>query len=269
VPANAAFWIYALDRTTLQVRVVATSEAQGSTIQVQSGDMLIPVVASTASSRDAATLVGVLASGELKVENPPAIDGMVDLYVEEGGQAWAAAVRAQTSPRMTWRLAVVAPAGATEVAIELPDLSRVPADKVVMLTDLDTGRRVYMRTQPRYVMAAEPGQVRHLELAIEDKGANCLVVSSARAQQQGSRAVVTFAVSSQARIQAEVMNIAGRVVRVLAKDYPAAAGANTITWDLRNSDGSAVPAGRYIIRIVAAGEDGQQVTAVTHVTVRR
>jgi len=269
VPTNAAFWIYGLDTTTLRVLPgVASAEPQQER-ELQAGDFLVPIAASVQGSRDAATLVGTLAAGEMKVENPPAMAGMVDLYVEEDGQAWSAAVRSQASPRMTWKLGVVAPAGANEVAVELPDLSHVPSDKAVMLKDLDTGRATYMRTQRRYVMQAEPGQVRHLELIIEDKGASCLAVSSAQATQEGSRAVVTFSLSAQARVQAEVLNIAGRTVRVLATDQAAAAGVNSLAWDLRNAQGSPVPAGRYIVRIVAMAENGQQVAAVAQVTVRR
>ena len=63
--------------------------------------------------------------------------------------------------------------------------------------------------------------------------------------------------------------MAGRVVRVLATDQPGPAGINRLTWDLRNSQGAPVPSGRYIIRLVAVGDDGQQVAAVAQVTVRR
>lgn len=269
VPTNAAFWLYSLDRAVLQVRGATATASEEQALALQTGDFLLPITAVTPGSRDAATLVGVMSAGEIRVENPPAFEGMVDLYIEDGDTSLAADVRTQAAPRMNWRLGLVAPAGVDEVSIELPDLSRVPADKRVMLKDLDTGRSVYMRTQPRYTMKVEAGQVRHLELAIEDKGANCLTVSSAQAQQQGGKAVVTFSLSTAARVQAQVLNMAGRVVRVLATDQPGPAGINRLTWDLRNSQGAPVPSGRYIIRLVAVGDDGQQVAAVAQVTVRR
>ncbi|MCD6351708.1 MAG: carboxypeptidase regulatory-like domain-containing protein, partial [Armatimonadetes bacterium] len=270
VPENAAFWLYGLDRTTLQVQPgAAAATASKQSLKLQAGDFLIPIAASTRDSRDAATLVGALSAGAIQVENPPAMLGMVDVYIEENGQAWAAAVRNQAAPKMTWRLAVVPPAGADTVALELPDLSRVPADKAVMLKDLETGRSVYMRTQPRYEFKVTEAGVRHFELSVEDKGSNCLVVSSAQARQEGLRAVVTFSLSGQARVRAEVLNIAGRVVRVLATDQPASAGVNSLAWDLRNAQGTPVPAGRYLVRIVAVSDTGQQVAAIAQVSVRR
>ncbi|MCX7597727.1 MAG: carboxypeptidase regulatory-like domain-containing protein [Armatimonadetes bacterium] len=269
VPANAAFWIYALDYTMVTFRPVGTQEVdEAPPVVLGAGDFLLQVEAATPDSRDAATLLGVMAGRELKVENPPLVDGGVDVYIENGG-AYAADVRASAAQTMTWDLAVVVPAGADQVAISLPDLSRVPADKAVLLTDLETGKTVYMRTQPRYVFAAQGPAVRHLRLTIQDRGASSLVVTAARAQQQGAAAVVTFALSKAARVSAEVLNIAGRPVAVLAADQVAAAGVNTLAWNLRNAAGSPVPAGRYIVRIVATGDDGQQVTAVAPLTVKR
>lgn len=269
VPANAGFWIYALDYTAVTFRPVTAQEAaEAAPVALAAGDFLVQVQASTADSCDAATLLGVMAGRELKVENPPTVDGGVDVYIEDDG-AYAADVRASAAPTMTWNLAVVVPAGADQVAISLPDLSRVPADKAVLLTDLETGKSIYMRTQPRYVFAASGPAVRRLRLTIQDRGAASLVVTAAQAQQQGAAAVVTFALSRAARVSAQVLNIAGRPVAVLAADQVAAAGVNKLSWNLRNATGSPVPAGRYIVRIVATGDDGQQVTAVAPLTVKR
>ena len=269
VPANAAFWIYALDYTMVTFRPVGTLQAgEAGAASLGAGDFLVRVEAATTDSRDAATVVGVLAGRELRVENPPSVDGGVDLYIDDGG-AYAADVRGAAARSMSWNLAVVVPAGADQVAISLPDLSRVPADKQVLLTDLDTGKTVYMRTQPRYVFTAAGPALRHLRLTIEDRGASSLVVTAAQAQQQGAAAVVTFALSKAARVSAQVLNIAGRTVAVLAADQAAAAGVNTLSWNLRNATGAPVPAGRYIVRIVATGDDGQQVSAVAQLTVRR
>ena len=62
---------------------------------------------------------------------------------------------------------------------------------------------------------------------------------------------------------------AGRVVRTLCSARDAAPGVNTLSWDLTSSQGTRVPSGRYMIRISAASEDGQQVTAVTSANVSR
>lgn len=269
VPTNAAFWLYALARTTLHIHGGTAAAAEPRQLKLSGADFLIPVAASAGDSRDGAVLIGVLTGREIQVENPPAFEGMVDLYVDSASGPMAADVKNQAAASMSWKLTVIAPAGAEQVAIELPDLSRVPADKQVILRDLDTGRATYMRTQPRCVVSTAGSRVRHLELVIEDKRDNCLTVSSAQARQEGSRAVVTFGLSAPARVRAEVVNMAGRLVRTLAADRMLPAGVNSMAWDLRNSQGAAVPAGRYLIRIIAVADNGQQVAAVAAVTVRR
>jgi len=81
--------------------------------------------------------------------------------------------------------------------------------------------------------------------------------------------VVTYNVSKDCQVTADVLNVAGRVVRTLCSARDAAPGVNTLSWDLTSSQGTRVPSGRYMIRISAASEDGQQVTAVTSANVSR
>ncbi|MBC7286621.1 MAG: carboxypeptidase regulatory-like domain-containing protein, partial [Armatimonadetes bacterium] len=268
IPTNSAFWIRALDRTVVRFRPIGTTGAAKTTLQLKPGDFVLNVVAETAASRDAAVLVGVISGAELRGENPPAMPGMVDLWIEGEGEPMAADVRGQAMQTMSWRLAVQAPKNADQVALSVPDLSRVPADKQVTLVDLDTGKRVYMRTQARYVFPATEN-VRHFELRIEDRGGAALVVSSAQAVQRGANAVVTFSVSRAARVSAEVLNMAGRVVARLAQDRVVPAGSNSLAWNLRGDSGAPVPAGRYLVRLVAVAEDGQQQVAVAQLIVRR
>ena len=63
--------------------------------------------------------------------------------------------------------------------------------------------------------------------------------------------------------------MAGRVVARVATDRVVAAGTNTLSWNLRSDTGSPVPAGRYLVRIVAVADDGQQQATVTQLLVRR
>ncbi|MCD6352025.1 MAG: hypothetical protein J7M26_07890, partial [Armatimonadetes bacterium] len=269
VPTNSAFWLYALERTVVKFKpVTALAHLPKAKAELKPGDFVLTVAAEAGGSRDAAVAVGVVSGQAVRVENPPAMPGMVDVWVEGRGGALAADLRDKAAKTMVWRLGVRAPEGADEIAISLPDLSRLPADKQIVLVDLDTGRKVYMRTQPRYVMTASAG-VRHLELRIEDRSGAALVVSSAQARQEGGHAVVTFSVSKAARVTAEVMNMAGRVVARVATDRAVPAGANTLAWNLRSDAGSPVPAGRYLVRIVAVADDGQQQATVTQLVVKR
>ena len=267
VPVNGGFWLYARDTTSITFSAVSTSAAPAKVVQPAATDCLLHVVASTRTSADGTTVVGFIAGHEVTAENPPAMPGMIDMYVDEG-QALAASVKSKPAASMSWNLTVLVPDGSGEVAISTPDLSRVPASKQVLLTDVDGGRSVYLRTQPRYVFTSS-APLRHFRITIEDRASGGLTVSAASARQRSGSAVVTFSLSRSAQVTAEVLNMAGRPICTLAADQPAAGGVNSLTWNLRNRQGSPVSSGRYIIKLTAVADDGQQVTGLTPLNVGR
>jgi hypothetical protein len=56
-----------------------------------------------------------------------------------------------------------------------------------------------------------------------------------------------------AEVDAQVLDLAGRVVRVLAAHAPFPAGPSTLVWDGRDADGTLVPSGVYFLRASAGG----------------
>jgi len=70
-------------------------------------------------------------------------------------------------------------------------------------------------------------------------------------------------------VDATIVNVAGRPVRQLVAAQQAQAGVNRLHWDGRGTSGTRVPAGRYIVRLTARLEDGQQVTRIAPMSVRR
>ena len=68
---------------------------------------------------------------------------------------------------------------------------------------------------------------------------------------------------------AEVLNIAGRRIKVLAADKAMAAGVNTLSWQGRSAIGTAAPSGVYLVRLRAAGEKGEQSQALAQVRILR
>jgi hypothetical protein len=69
-------------------------------------------------------------------------------------------------------------------------------------------------------------------------------------------------------VSATVLNIAGRPVRTIAADRPLGAGLQTLLWDRRADTGLPVPAGLYLIRVMARDEEGGQRTALASVALR-
>jgi hypothetical protein len=100
--------------------------------------------------------------------------------------------------------------------------------------------------------------------------AAALTVSAASAQGlAGGRQQLVFVLSAPASVQAEIVNLAGRVIRELPAGETSPAGVNTLSWDGLSAAGTAVPNGVYLVRLVARTPDGAQAQAVVTCTVRR
>jgi flagellar hook assembly protein FlgD len=74
--------------------------------------------------------------------------------------------------------------------------------------------------------------------------------------------------NADAVVDAEVMNIAGRRVRTLAKNRAMAAGDAAILWDGKNDGGAVLPNGVYLLSVVARGEQGRARAVQQFVNVR-
>ncbi len=72
----------------------------------------------------------------------------------------------------------------------------------------------------------------------------------------GEGAQLSFTLSRTSAVSAEVLNIAGRVVRTVAADRDLDTGVQSLTWDGRNTSGAKAPAGMYLVRVTARCEDG-------------
>ncbi len=82
-------------------------------------------------------------------------------------------------------------------------------------------------------------------------------------------AEVCVTLSAGAAVTVEVLNIAGRPVRVIVRDREMAAGTTTVAWNGRSQNGLAVPSGTYLVRITARGGDGASFTALQPLMVTR
>jgi len=233
----------------------------------------LPIVARAGGSIDTTTAVGVgpALSGAFQIFNPPMAPGSVDVFIRSAdGTALAQDVKPDVSANPVWTLTVATDIPGAQVELSMPDLSRVPNDMGVYLTDLETGKRMYARTMTSYRFeVGAAGGSRDFKLEVAPKSGAGLVITAAVATAGVQGTVVTYNVSKDCQVTADVLNVAGRVVRTLCSARDAAPGVNTLSWDLTSSQGTRVPSGRYMIRISAASEDGQQVTAVTSANVSR
>ncbi|MFW5867521.1 MAG: caspase family protein [Armatimonadota bacterium] len=248
-----SYWVHARERCSATI-----SRGPATASRAQHAGWAIRVLARAESGTDAATVCGVGTSA-MTVPDVPAVEGAPDLSLERESEMLAVDLRPGGAREYQWPLQVSAAAG-QEVTVHCPDLSAVPAEFSVLLEDRDTGAATSLRTSPgyRYTAGATP---RRLMLRVERADASA-AFTAVTAQRTHAGASICFSLSTPGRISAEVLNIAGRSVRTLLDQRPHAAGAHVLAWNLRSSSGSAVPAGRYLVRLTARSDDGSIASAV-------
>ncbi|MFO8080032.1 MAG: FlgD immunoglobulin-like domain containing protein, partial [Armatimonadota bacterium] len=156
------------------------------------------------------------------------------------------------------------------VRLSWPDLSELPADVKPMLVDNQTGRSIYLRTSTGYTYeVGDEATERSFTLRIADEGAGALAINTLSAGATEGRAQIVYTLSQDAAVDVEVLNIAGVTVRRLIAGRAQEAGPQQLTWDGRNASGSSAPNGRYIIRVTARSDDGQQVSAIRSLQLER
>ncbi len=196
---------------------------------------------------------------------PPAPDAP-RLYIDESGAACAAVARLP-GRTMTWKLVVQPAAGDDSTWLSAEDLGSVPAEYAIMLTDSSAGHVVNLRQQPRVeIVGAGPRQF--ILQAVRQGGAS-LVVTAMGVQQTGAGAQVVVTLSAPASCDLEVVNIAGRSVRVVRRGQVMSAGQNVVVWDGRSAAGATVPNGLYLVRLSAHADSGAQVQTVRTLVLRR
>lgn len=97
------------------------------------------------------------------------------------------------------------------------------------------------------------------------KGA--LTVAAAAAPSGARGAAITVNLSSPAAVEVEIRNLSGRLVGMLAPQE-LSAGVSNLLWNGSSVNGTAVPGGTYLLKIVARGSAGAQAQALANLAVR-
>ncbi len=80
---------------------------------------------------------------------------------------------------------------------------------------------------------------------------------------------LSFSLTRSATATVGIYNVAGRLVRPLARAEALPRGLNNMTWDLRADTGTPVPSGVYLCRVQSRSDDGQSAGAVAMLHVGR
>jgi hypothetical protein len=150
------------------------------------------------------------------------------------------------------------------VALTWPSLSCLPKDRLAILTDLDTGKRTFMRSRAQYEFPA-PGDAatRSFTVTVKPASQGALLISGLTAPPTRGRAYdIGLTLSADA-------NVAGRAVADIANGRQTPSGRSSLTWNARRLTGTHVPPGTYLLRLTARTESGEQGSAVTTLHVAR
>jgi len=94
------------------------------------------------------------------------------------------------------------------------------------------------------------------------RGLASLTVTGAAALPAHQGADIAFRLSTPADVTVDLLNLAGRRVARAVRESPMGAGLQRVLWSGRTDAGTAAPAGRYLVRVTARSEAGEQARAV-------
>ena len=273
------YWVLSSGAGPMSWNYVAPSAQNVELLQIGRADgarggWQIQLTARAGSRVDLCNYCGMAAeqtAQALSIPNPPAASGSVDLYFPTDAGLMAADIRGISQEQVQWDFEVRTDLADTEVTIGYPDLSVVPDDYQLVLTDVDAGKSVYMRTSHGYSYDSGPqGGVRHFRISAKPADRSSLIVTGVTTQQVNSQCVeISYVLSATAQVEVTVRNIAGRIISRLPSQSVQPTGTHTITWNLCSVSGSRVPAGTYLCVITARTEDGQAASCVRPITISR
>ncbi len=204
--------------------------------------------------------------------DPPASAPAPKVMLVRGGQPLAVDVRADGRSNQPWEVEVHVPAGSEDTATLLwQGVHRAPRTVNPVLVDLQTGERRFLRTNSSHTFAVsrQGGVYRfRIEMVSQSGLLRLTQVRVSGGRSAGGRYTVSFNLNAPAQVEASIYS-AGRLVRRLVDVSTRSAGIQQITWDGRDANGVALPAGSYLLEIKAVSADGQTVRHTLPITLTR
>jgi hypothetical protein len=238
-------------------------------VAAQSDGWSIDIVARAGPFHDRGVIIG--ASSTPRTEPHPPLGPGVDVFVGDRTASGSSLdLRPGPLTRENWDVVVTTGLADTEIELIWPDLSSLPKELAAYLVDETVGKRIYMRTTRSYALrSAGDGCVRPLRIEVTERS-GVAPMASVTAQAAGTgRAEIAVTLSAEGVVDVTVINIAGRPVARVAADELLPSGMTRLLWDGRNAAGTRVPAGSYLVRVIATGEDGQRASAIASIQLGR
>ncbi|MCS6949322.1 MAG: Ig-like domain-containing protein [bacterium] len=225
-------------------------------------------------------LAGVLLGGSRSGQDiaiglppdPPSSSPVPRMYLEQQGIPLAAELRAEGRANSPWEVVVQVPASSAETAtLFWQGAHAAPRHLNAVLVDLQTGERKFLRTTSSHTFAVSR-QGGTYRFRIEMTPASQLLrITQARVsggRSAGGRYTISYQISDNAYVEVHIV-ASGKVVRQLTSGVTRSAGIQQVTWDGRDSNGIALPAGAYMVEIRASSSDGQTVRTALPIVLTR
>jgi len=279
VPAGAGFWTYFNQNATLRFNppgapgLPQTVHKPTPTKAASERHWVVQLKARQAGRRDDCNYFGTASRAQdlPKPPVPPEGDYVGITFVEPGRQGPATRQAAQLRESAAgasnqWEF-VVETNSAERVELTWPDLSEVPNELALYLEDLESSRRIYLRTQTAYRFAPA-GRAHRFRITADPRSEGALRISSVSVRPDGrgpGTRSVTFSLSQPAAVQVRVLTATGRTL-LQAQLGAAQPGLNTVPLTARDAR-SALARGQYLCELVAATPEGRAARHVTPFTV--
>jgi 5-hydroxyisourate hydrolase-like protein (transthyretin family) len=211
-----------------------------------------------------------------KIEKPP-VFGKDYVYLTFDHSDWAehsggygVDVRSASTTANSWTFSVQTNAPKSTASITWPNSASIGRATSLTLTDVATGEVRDLGSSSSYSWQTgdKPATRKFVVTATRNTLNGALRITSLTAR--GGRGVATtnlsYELTSAANVEVRILAANGSAVRKLSSRATRAAGVNDATWDQRNDQGSAVPAGAYTVEVKAISTDGKssarQITTV-------
>ena len=242
------------------------------------GDWLLQVRAQSATAADSSNFMGVASETAtrgvtaMSIPEPPPLGAYVQLaFVKSDelgpGSLYAHDVRTMSAD-LGYEMVVNTNIPNETVTVDWPSIHQLPRELSLVLEDVQTGERVFMRTEAAYSFtSSEEGASRRFRILVSTRERGLQIASVTTETLARGGASIAYTLSADAEVDVVVMNAAGRVVRTVQSGEVAVAGRNVATWDGRSDQGSVVPSGRYTVRVTAHSTEGGRVSQVAGLSV--
>jgi len=167
-----------------------------------------------------------------------------------------------------WTLVVTSPVSGT-VRLHWDGAGSLPRGLRLRLVDESTGATVLPAAQGSWSLELAAGQSRRVSIHAEPERTMPLAITRVFARPgRGGGVRLELATTSDAQVDVQVTTMTGKVLRTLGGGRAKAGETTTVSWDGRGADGP-LPAGSYLLQVIARDDNGAVARQVRPVTTVR